>query len=116
MAITVGARSSPFGSQTRTRILLVLQLLRESYPRELARILDISLSVVLKAVRSLERDRLIEGQLVGRTRVYRLDPQYFASHELTRLLARLAEADKDLQDKLTRIRRRPPQSGKSLWP
>jgi hypothetical protein len=32
--------SSPFGGQTRTRVLLALRLLGESYPRELARRAD----------------------------------------------------------------------------
>ncbi len=35
--------SSPFGGETRTRVLVALRLLDESYPRELARLLGVSL-------------------------------------------------------------------------
>jgi DNA-binding transcriptional ArsR family regulator len=115
MAVKVSPRSSPFGSETRTRILLALQMLGESYPRELARLLEIPLSVVQKAIRTLEVDHLIAGRLVGRTRIYRLNPQFFAVAELERLLARLAEPDKELQKQLARLRKRPRRSGKALW-
>ena len=81
--------SSPFGSQTRTRILLALELLGQSYARELARLLASSLSAVLKGLASLERDGLIAGRLVGRTRVFQLDPRYFAAKQLQDLLSRL---------------------------
>jgi len=72
--------SSPFGSRTRTRVLLAL-LIGESYARELARALDVPVSVVQKAIRTLETDQLIAGRLVGRTRLYCLNPRYFASSE-----------------------------------
>jgi|SRR5262245_12034646 len=106
--------SSPFGSPTRTRVLLVLHLLGESYPRELARILDAPLSVIQKALRSLERDGLVGGRTTGRTRVYRMDPRYFASSELKRFLERLSEPDSDLRARLNQFRRRPRRSGKPL--
>ena len=51
--------SSPFGGETRTRLLVALRLLDESYPRELARLLGVSLSSVQQAVRGLERDGLV---------------------------------------------------------
>ena len=41
--------SSPFGGQTRTRLLLALRLLEESYPRELARLLERPLQVIVPA-------------------------------------------------------------------
>ena len=50
--------SSPFGNSTRTRVLLSLSLLGESYARELARVLRAPLSGVQKALRSLELDGL----------------------------------------------------------
>ena len=49
-------------------MLLALQLLTESYARELARLLEISLSSVQKALQSLERDGLVAGRAAGRTR------------------------------------------------
>ena len=68
----------PFGGQARTRVLLGLRLLEESYPRELARVLELPLSGVQMAVRGLERDGLVAARAAGRTRLVRLNPRYFA--------------------------------------
>ena len=73
----VKTTSSPFGSRTRTRILLALTLLPDSYARELARLLQIPLSVVQKGLLSLEGDGLIVARTVGRTRLVQLNPRYF---------------------------------------
>ena len=84
--------SSPFGSRSRTRILLALSGLEFSYPRALARRLDSPIFAVRKALARLERDGLVSSRLVGRTRVYRLDPAYVAYKELAAYLARLERA------------------------
>jgi DNA-binding transcriptional ArsR family regulator len=107
-------RSSPFGGWTRTRVLLALRLLEESYPRELARILDAPPSGVLKALRSLELDGLVAGRNVGRTRVFRINPRYFAAEDLNRYLWRLSEPEDELRDRISGIRRRPRRTGKPL--
>jgi DNA-binding transcriptional ArsR family regulator len=106
--------SSPFGSRTRTRVLLALELLSESYPRELSRVLGSSLSVVQKAIRSLELDGLIAGRSVGRTRLYAPNPAYFAAGELRQFARRLAEADDELRRRVGTVRMRPRRSGKPL--
>lgn len=106
--------SSPFGGETRTRLLVALRLLDESYPRELARLLGVSLSSVQQAVRSLERDGLVAVRTMGRTRLARIDPRYFARRELLALLGRLAEADLPLAKAVTAHRRRPRLTGKPL--
>lgn len=104
--------SSPFGGQTRTRVLLALALLTQSYPRELARLLEVPVSGVQAALRGLERDGLVAGRLVGRTRLYDLNPRYFARDELRRYLARLSEGAPDLVKAVTLLRRRPRREGK----
>ena len=107
-------RSSPFGSRTRTRVLVALALLPESYARELARALGTSLSGVQKALRGLERDGLVAARPAGRTRLYRVSPRYFAHRELLAYLLRLGESDPDLQASLASVRRRPRRTGKPL--
>src|SRR2546425_1051162 len=72
------SRSSPFGGQTRTLVLLALSLLEESFPRELARLLEVSLNGVQQALRGLERDGLVAARLAGGTRPYRPHPAYCA--------------------------------------
>jgi DNA-binding transcriptional ArsR family regulator len=104
--------SSPFGSQARTRVLLAVRLLEESYPRELARALDLPLNSVQMAIRSLERDGLLASRRVGRTRLVRLNPRYFARDDLQPYLLTLAAADADLRRRMTALRRRPRRSGK----
>jgi hypothetical protein len=104
--------SSPFGGQARTRVLLALRLLDESYPRELARVLELPVSGVQMAVRGLERDGLVAGRTAGRMRLVRLNPRYFAREELQRYLLTLAGADGVLQDRVAEMRRRPRAAGK----
>lgn len=106
--------SSPFGGQARTRVLLALRLLEESYPRELSRILDMSLSGVQMALRGLERDGLVAGRRAGRTRLFRLNPRYFAREELQRYLLRLTEPEDDLRARVAHLRRRPRRTGKPM--
>lgn len=108
------ATSSPFGGAGRTRVLLALCVLSESYPRELARVLGMAFSSVQKAVRSLEHDGLIAGRSLGRTRVFRLDPRYFAHDELHRYLRRLAEPETHLKARIAALRRRPRRTAKPL--
>jgi hypothetical protein len=57
---------------------------------------------------------LIAAQSVGRARVFRLNPQYFAQRELDAYLARITEAEPDLFDRAARLRRRPRRTGKPL--
>jgi hypothetical protein len=112
--MVVKFRTSPFGGSARTRVLLALQLLEESYPRELARTLEASLIVVQRALRSLERDGLVAGRTVGRNRIFRINPRFFAVRELRALLDRLAEPDATLQARVANLRRRPRVTGKPI--
>jgi DNA-binding transcriptional ArsR family regulator len=110
----VTASSSPFGSRSRTSILLVLRLLSESYAREIAPLVEMSLSSVQKGLQSLERDGLVAGRTAGRTRLYRLNPRAFARRELELYLERLLEPETDLRARSERLRRRPRRAGKPL--
>ena len=102
---------SPFGSRTRTRVLLALELHGQSYPRELARLLAAPLSVVQKALRTLERDALVTGRMIGRTRLLQLNPAYFALRPLRSFLATLLQADRRLESRATGGRRKSPHTG-----
>lgn len=106
--------SSPFGGQTRTRVLLAIRLLEETYPRELARLINVPLSGVQMALRGLERDGIVAVRSVGRTRAVRLNPRYFGRDELQRYLLRLTEPELDLRKRVAQLRRRPRRTGKPL--
>lgn len=107
-------RSNPFGGEIRTRALVALDLLGESYPRELARLLGVSLSGVQAALAGLESDGMVAVRSVGRTRVHELEPRYFALRELRSYLARLSEGDPELVSAVANLRRRPRRTGKPL--
>ncbi|PYM17843.1 MAG: ArsR family transcriptional regulator [Candidatus Rokuibacteriota bacterium] len=104
--------SSPFGGQTRTRVLLTLYLVGQSYPRELARLLETPVSGVQKALKSLEVDGLVAGRAVGRTRLVQLEPRYFAREALEGFLRRLVEPEATLRRRVAALRRRPRRTGK----
>jgi len=106
------SRSSPFGSRTRTLILLALRFMEESFPTELARVLDLRLYSVQQALRGLEEDGLVAGRLAGRTRLYRLNPRYFALAELKAYLDRLVEPESELASRVAAVRKRPRRAGK----
>mgnify|MGYP001572654505 CR=1 FL=1 len=112
--MVVKTLSSPFGGQARTRVLVSLRLLESSFPRELSRILGVPVSAVSRALAGLERDALVVGRLVGRSRVYTLNPRYFANQELAAYLLRLADADAELRRRTEQLRRRPRRTGKPL--
>ena len=110
----VVSQPSPFGSVTRSRILIALRLMGSSYPRELARVLDSALNGIQGALRSLEADGLVAARAVGRTRLFELNPRFFAATELRAFLDKLAAADRGLQDAVASLRRRPRRTSKPL--
>jgi hypothetical protein len=95
-------------------VLLALVLLEESFPRELSRVLESPLNGIQQALKGLEAAGLVSGRTVGRTRVFRLNPRYFAARELTAYLRRLAEPEERLRRQVEGLRRRPRRTGKSL--
>ncbi|MBI1873670.1 MAG: hypothetical protein HYS05_07255 [Acidobacteria bacterium] len=85
---------------------MALQLLQDSYPqgwpqRSLRRL------PARKTLRSLELDGLVTGRRLGRTRLYEINPRYYARTEVLAYAGKLADADQELQERLTRLRRRP---------
>ena len=110
----VMVRSSPFGSVTRTRVLLALHLTGGSHARELARMLEAPLAGVQNALRTLERDGLVAGRSVGRTRLFEVNPRYFAIRDLRPYLDRLAGSENELRSAAELIRRRPRRTGKPV--
>ena len=93
-------------------MLLALSLLDESFARELARLMEVSLNGVQQALRGLEVDGLVAARSSGRTRLYRLNPRYFARQELESYLKRLADAEMELVERTAKLRKRPRRTGK----
>ena len=85
--------STLFGSRRRTEVLLVLALLDETYPTELAAHIMAPLYSVQKIVAALEREGVVTTTLRNHARWVKLDPRYAAHAELRELLLRLAEGE-----------------------
>lgn len=103
-----------FGSEARTRVLLVVALLGITYPREIARVTRVPLMSVQRMVNDLERQGIVASRLQGNQREVRLNPSYFAKDQLRALLLRLSLADDELVRAVESIRRRPRRAGKEL--
>jgi len=108
------AKSGVFGTVGRTRVLLALALLEQSYPRELARLTGVPLMTTQRYVNDLERLGIVASRLIGVQREVRLNPSYFAARELRELLMRLALGEPKLKDTIETLRRRPRRAGKAL--
>jgi DNA-binding MarR family transcriptional regulator len=103
-----------FGTLTRTNTLLVIYMLGETHASEIARVLDVSLSQAQKAIDSLERAGIVVGAEEGRARRITISPRLNLAEELKVLLAKMAQLDVPLQQRLAQIRRRPRRAGKQI--
>jgi DNA-binding MarR family transcriptional regulator len=105
---------SAFGTRNQTQLLILLYLLSESFPRELARLLNVSLSAVQNTLDGLEKDGIIATRKLGVERRVQLNPAFFAVKELKALLERLAQAEPELQEAAASVRKRPRRRNKPL--
>lgn len=103
-----------FGSPSRSKILTLVALLNESYPRELARLSDVPLLSVQRIVNDLEREGVFATRVVGRNRVVSLNPRFYGANELSSLLLKYAKRDPMLEERASALRRRPRRAGKQL--
>lgn len=105
---------SVFGTRKQTQLLLLLYLLKESFPRELARLLGLSVSTVQNTLEGLERDGTVATRKLGVERRVQLNPRFFAIRELEALLDKLASAEPELLKAAESVRRRPRRRDKPL--
>ena len=105
-----------FGSPRRTEILILLSLLENTYPSEVSRLLEAPLYSVQKILDGLEVEGVVASRKVGRTRVFSLNPGFFADSELRSLLKRLAKAEPGLRKLAEKRRSRPRRARKPLRP
>ena len=105
---------SVFGTRKQTQLLLLLYLLKESFPRELARLLGLSVSTVQNTLEGLERDGTVATRKLGVERRVQLNPRCFAIRELEALLDKLASAEPELLKAAESVRRRPRRRDKPL--
>jgi hypothetical protein len=103
-----------FGSPSRTKVLTLVALLEDTYPRELARLSDAPLASVQRMVNDLEREGVVATRIVGANRQVSLNPRFYGANELRSLLLKYAKRDPGLESKVAKLRRRPRRAGKAL--
>lgn len=102
-----------FGSEQRTRLLLLIAVLGDTYPAELARYSGASISSVQETLDILERSGLISTRAAV-VRMVTLNPTYPAAKELKAFLLRVSEGYPAYQEIAENIRRRPRRRNKRL--
>lgn len=108
----VTAQQELFGSRRRTEVLILLGLLEESYPSELAALLKAPLYSVQRILSDLEDQGIVASRQRGRTRLVSLNPRFYAVEELRTLLARLSRGEPELDALAAGHRARPVQRRK----
>lgn len=103
-----------FGSELRTKILIFLALLEETYAGELAELIKVSRVTVYRALGNLEREGYVSSAVSGRERWVRLNPHNAVREPLRQLLNRMAEGRPLIVAEVSKLRRRPRRRGKEL--
>lgn len=102
-----------FGTEQRTRLLLLIAVLEDTYPAQLSTYSGSSISSVQLTLDILEREGLIATrQLV--VRAVTLNPNYPAAKELKAFLLRIAEGYPEYEGIKDVLRRRPRRRQKRL--
>ena len=107
--------SGVFGNVTAEKALLSVVNYGSSYPRRIAATFGISVSQVQRQLERLEREAVLSSRLVGRTRVYELNPRYLFRDELEALLRKaLRHLPATVIEEYFTQRGRPRRRGKAL--
>jgi hypothetical protein len=103
-----------FGTPARSRTLLSIALLEQTFLRELGRIAGVPYVSVVRIVDDLQQQGVVSTLMRGTQRFVTLNPTYFAYRELRDLLLRLAPAEPQIVKAVEELRRRPRRRQKEL--
>ena len=110
----LGFQNKLFGTLLRTRALMYLAAMEETYPVELARTMGAAPFPVQRLLDSLETEGVVVSRKLGLERRFTLNRRFFGSSELRSLLLKMGQADAELQNALAQRRTRPRRKGKPL--
>lgn len=106
---------SLLGSINRERVLIYLHARNEGYAREISDYYQTSLSQIQKQLERLEVGNVLYSKIVGKTRVYALNPRFPFLGELQALLDKVITFyPVEEAEKLTHHRTRPRRQGKPI--
>lgn len=104
-----------FGNATAEKVLLFIAVNEDAYAQRMSEALGVPLSVIQKQLRRLENGGVLVSRLVGRTRLFSLNPRYPLRNELQALLKRAFSLLPSEQQALYEsVRTRPRLTGKPL--
>lgn len=107
--------SGLFGNNTAEKVLLYIATYGLGYPSGIAKNFHLAVSQVQRQLERLEREAILSSRLMGRTRIYALNPRYLFRNELNLLLKKaLKNLPPTTLDEYFTERRRPRRSGKPL--
>ena len=72
--------------ETVSKILLYISKFNDSYATEIAKHFSMNQQTVLYHMEKLESSGILKSRLVGKTRLYRINPRYVLRKELSSLL------------------------------
>lgn len=101
--------------ETVSRTLLYIARFGDSYPTEIANNFSMNLRRVQYGMEKLEDAGILKSRLIGKTRMYRINPRYVLRNELLNLLQKALEylPEEETESNYTE-RRRPRTKGKTL--
>jgi hypothetical protein len=77
-----------FGNPTAEKVLLFISVNESAYAQQIANALQIRLSVIQKQLRRLELGGVLVSRLIGRSRLFSINPRFAVARELRALLKR----------------------------
>ena len=102
-----------FGNQNIERVLFFLLRNGEAYPSAIAAALGSTTTPIQRQLTRLESGNVVVSRLVGRTRVFQINPRYPFKKELETLLEKAFQALPEGQaQKIYTRRNRPRRAGK----
>jgi len=103
-----------FGTPARSRTLLAIALLEQTYLRELARVAGVPFMSIVRIVDDLQEQGVVSTLMRGTQRTVTLNSAYFAFREIRDLLVRLAPTEPLIVEAIEALRRRPRRRGKEI--
>lgn len=100
-------------AESQEKILIYLLVKNTGYPKEIADFFNIGVTPVQKQMLKLEEQGVLVSHLVGRSRVYQLNPQYRLMDELKALVSGALKAyPQNIKQRLITQRSKPRRAGK----
>lgn len=107
-------RQSLFGTRAQTKVTMLICLLGETYPRELARLSGSTTGSISRFLDRSETEGIIVSRYQGTERKISLNPRFVAKKELITLVERLILAEPELMESVRSLRKRPRRRGKEI--